>query len=53
MSRYEKSKKIWHRQEGVTVTVKLTRYKDIVLAAEYSKNFSGSDQSVIKNVNSH
>ena len=39
--------------DGVTVTVKLTCYKDIVLAAEYSKNFSGSDQSVIKNVNSH
>ena len=39
--------------DGVTVTVKFAYYKDIVSAAEYSKNLSESDQSVIKNVNSH
>ena len=32
-------------KDGVTVTVKLACYKDIVAAAEYSKSFSESDQS--------
>ena len=51
MSRPGKSKQMFvHRQEkkhedGVTVTVKLARDKDIVAAAEYSESFSESDQS--------
>ena len=32
-------------EDGVTVTVKLARDKDIVAAAEYSESFSESDQS--------
>ena len=35
------------QKDGVTITVKLACYKDIVAASEYSKSFSENDQSTV------